>query len=114
MNDCKINLAPPEIKKCFKEISIRLQRILYVYEQSLEKEEYDFKSYVYSVMLYISSFNYLFNYDLTNIIINLNILLNNNCIKKQVKKIVLDSKRILFEIEKEWSDSNGKDSKYDK
>lgn len=103
-----IKLSPREIEKCLKEISVRLQRALYVYEQSLINDNYNFKSYVYSVMLYINSFNSLCNYDLTNIIINLNTLyMNKELNKKMVKKIIMESKHMVTDIKKKWSDNIG-------
>jgi hypothetical protein len=108
MEEVVIKLSPQEIEKCLMEISIRLQRTLYVYEQSLINDTYNFKSYVYSVMLYINSFNALCNYDLTNIIVNLNTLyMNNELSKKMVKKIIMESKHMVEDIKKKWSDSIG-------
>ena len=50
-------------------------------------------------LLYISSFNSLFNYELANIIVNLNSLLINDLNKTQIRKIVLECKHIVEEIE---------------
>ena len=69
MEEIVIKLSPQEIEKCLKEISVRLQRTLYVYEQSLINDNYNFKSYVYSVMLYINSFNSLFIYNVLRLTI---------------------------------------------
>ena len=108
MEEIVIKLSPQEVEKCLKEISVRLQRILYVYEQSLVNDNYNFKSYVYSVMLYINSFNSLCHYDLTNIIVNLNTLyMNKELDKKIVKKIIMESKHIVGDIKKKWSDNIG-------
>ena len=108
MEDIMVKLSPYEIDKCLKEVSTRLQRILYVYEQSLSDEKYNYKSYVYSVMLYISSLNSLCEYDLSNIIINLNTLyINKELDKKMVKKIVMESKHMVADIKKKWSDNIG-------
>ena len=108
MEEIVIKLSPQEVEKCLKEVSIRLQRALYVYEQSLINDNYNFKSYVYSVMLYINSFNSLCNYDLTNIIVNLNTLyMNKELDKKMVKKIIMESKHIVTDIKKKWSDNIG-------
>ena len=108
MEEIAIKLSPQEVEKCLKEVSIRLQRALYVYEQSLINDNYNFKSYVYSVILYINSFNSLCNYDLTNIIINLNTLyINKELDKKMIKKIIMESKHIVTDIKKKWSDNIG-------
>lgn len=110
MEDITIKLSPYEIDKCLKEVSTRLQRILYVYEQSLDNTNYNYKSYVYSVILYISSLNALCEYDLTNIIVNLNALyINKDLDKKMIKKIVMESKHIVADIKKKWSDYIGQD-----
>lgn len=110
MNDVIIQFSPYEIDKCLKETSVRLQRILYVYEQSLRNEKYDYKGYVYSTILYINSFNALCNYDLTHIIVNLNTLyINNKSLdKKNVKKIIMECKHMITDIKKKWSDDHGK------
>ena len=101
MEQIVIKLSPQEVEKCLEEISVRLQRTLYVYEQSLINDNYNFKSYVYSVMLYINSFNSLCNYDLTNIIVNLNTLyMKKELNKKMVKKIIMESKHIVTDIKK--------------
>ena len=108
MKDITITLSPHEIDKCLQEVSTRLQRILYVYEQSLDNENYNYKSYVYSVILYISSLNSLCAYDLSSIIINLNTLYTNKDLnKKIVKKIVMESKHMVVDIKKKWSDNIG-------
>jgi hypothetical protein len=108
MEEIVIKLSPREIEKCLKEVSVRLQRILYVYEQSLVDDNYNFRSYVYSVMLYINSFNSLCEYDLTNIIVNLNTLyMNKELNKKMVKKIIMENKHIVEDMKKKWSDNIG-------
>ena len=108
MEDIIVKLSHYEIEKCLKEVSTRLQRILYVYEQSLDNENYNYKSYIYSVILYISSLNSLCDYDLSNIIVNLNTLYTHkNLDKKMVKKIVMESKHIVVDIKKKWSDNLG-------
>ena len=99
MEDCILVLSPEEIEVCLREINKRIKRILYVYEQSLKDERYNYKSYVYAVMLYISSFNNLFKYSLANIIVNLNSLMINDLDKKQIKKIVLECKHEIEEIQ---------------
>ena len=110
MEDITIKLSPYEIDKCLKEVSTRLQRILYVYEQSLDNTNYNYKSYVYSVILYISSLHALCAYDLTNIIVNLNALyINKDLDKKMIKKIIMESKHIVADIKKKWSDYIGQD-----
>ena len=99
MEDFKIVLSTEEKNLCLKEIDKRLKRILYVYEQSTMNIKYDYKAYVYSVIIYISSFNSLFNFDLTNIIINLNSLLTNDFKKSHIRKIVLECKHIICDLQ---------------
>ena len=106
-----IRLQPQEIQKCLKEVSTRLQRVLYVYEQSLCNDSYNYKAYVYSVILYINSLNSLCDYDLSNIIINLNTLyMNDDLNKKNVKKIIMESKHMVEDINKKWSDNIGQNN----
>lgn len=113
MEEITIKFSPQEAEKCLKEVSIRLQRILYVYEQSMINSEYNYKAYVYSVMLYLSSLNALCDYDLSNIMVNLNTLyMNQNLNKTSVKKIVMESKHMIQDIKKKWSDNIGKDREY--
>jgi hypothetical protein len=108
MEEIVIKLSPQEIEKCLKEVSVRLQRALYVYEQSLINDNYNFKSYVYSIMLYINSCNSLCDYDLTNVIVNVNTLyMHKELNKKMVKKIIMESKHIVADIKKKWSDNLG-------
>ena len=108
MEDITIRLSPEEIEICLKEVSVRLQRTLYVYEQSSLNDNYNYRSYVYSVMLYISSLNSLCDYDLTNILVNLNVLYTNKLDHKSVKKIIMESKHMIADIKKKWSDDLGK------
>lgn len=108
MEEITIKLSPQEIDKCLSEVSIRLQRILYVYEQSLNNKNYDYKSYIYSVILYISSLNSLCNCDLTDVIINLNTLYTYKDLNKNiVKKIIMESKHVIADIKKKRSDNIG-------
>lgn len=99
MEDFILVLSTEEKRVCLKETNKKIKRILYVYEQSLKDTSYNYKSYVYAVILYISSFNSLFNYELANIIVNLNSLLINDLNKTQIRKIVLECKHIVEEIE---------------
>jgi len=91
----KINLSTKERKACLKEIIKKNKKILYVFEQSeIPDSGYNYKTYVGSILLYISSSNELFNGELINILINLNTIMINNLDKKQIKKIVLEIKNI--------------------
>lgn len=99
MEDFTLVLSTEEKRVCLRETNKKIKRILYVYEQSLKDTAYNYKSYVYAVILYISSFNSLFNYELANIVVNLNSLLINDLNKTQIRKIVLECKHIVEEIE---------------
>lgn len=94
----KVTLNNIEILKALKEISKKILRILYVYEKSEENPEYNYKPYVYAVILYISSFNELVEYELTDILVNLNSLLINDFDKRQIKKIVFECKNIVDKV----------------
>ena len=113
MEEMVIKFSPQEVEKCLNEVSIRLQRILYVYEQSLINSKYNYRAYVYSVMLYINSLNALCDYDLSNIMVNINTLyINQDLNKASVKKIIMESKHMIKDIKKKWSDNIGKDREY--
>lgn len=98
--NCALTWSAEEKLFCLKEIDKRLKRILFVYEQSLINTSYDYKSYVYAVILYVASVKNLFGYELTNIIVNLNSLYTNNFQKSQIRKLVLESKHIIREMQK--------------
>lgn len=95
MAEYQIRLGTPETKIAFKNIIKKILRILHVYEKSLEDSEYDYKQYVYAVIMYISSTNEMVDFNLTDIIINLNNILINDLDKKQIKRIVFECKNIV-------------------
>jgi hypothetical protein len=110
MNDeIKLVLSKEEQRLCLKEINKKLTRIIYVYEKSQEQDsEYDnYKIFVSSVMLYVSSSNILFNGELINIIVNLVTILNNDFDKLQLKKIIFECKNITKFILTQVGDLNG-------
>lgn len=95
MAEYQIRLGNKETEIAFKNIIKKVLRILHVYEKSLEDEAYDYKQYVYAVIMYISSTNEMVNFNLTDIIINLNNILINDLDKKQIKRIVFECKNIV-------------------
>ena len=71
----QLNLKLSEKEKifCLKDINKKLIRCLYIYEQEKEQiENYDYKNYLESIILYVHSSNQLFDGILMNVIINLN------------------------------------------
>lgn len=95
-NQLKLNLSEEEKIFCLKDINKKIIRCLYVYEQE-EKgiKNYDYKTYLESVMLYIHSSNQLFDGILMNIVVNLNILKENNFNKEKFKKIIFECKNYI-------------------
>lgn len=92
----KINLSPHEKAVCLKEIIKKNKKILYVYEQTLiPNSNYNYKVYVGSLLLYVSSSNEFFNDGLINILINLSSIMNNDFDKSQIKKLVHENTNIL-------------------
>ena len=73
-NQLKLNLSEEEKLFCLKDINKKIIRCLYVFEQE-EKgiKNYDYKTYLESIMLYVHSSNQLFDGILMNVIVNLNI-----------------------------------------
>lgn len=95
-NQLKLNLSDNEKTFCLKDINKKIIRCLYVYEQEQKGvENYDYKTYLESVMLYIHSSNQLFNGILMNVIVNLNILKENDFNKEQFKKIIFECKNYI-------------------
>lgn len=91
-NNFKIVLSLDEKIKCLEELIIRLKKILYVYDRSLEPDsKYNYRIYCGGVAMYISSSNYLFNGELVSIVVNMTSILNNKLEKAQIKKLVFDS-----------------------
>lgn len=92
----KLSLSEEEKNFCLKDINKKIIRCLYVYEQE-EKgvKNYDYKTYLESVMLYIHSSNQLFDGVLMNIIVNLNILKENDFNKEKFKKIIFECKNYI-------------------
>ena len=79
-----------------KHIMSKITRILYVYERSLADANYHYRSYVYSVIMYISSCNTILDDYLVDVIINLNnLLINDDLSKKEIRKIVLDARKMI-------------------
>lgn len=101
----KLELSQEEKIKCIEEIIKKIKKILYVYEKSLDVDTgYDYKIYITGILFYVKSSDNLFSGDLISIMVNLNSILINNFEKKQLKKIVLETKNIaeyLLSIEKE-------------
>lgn len=92
-NDFELNVELTQEEKEFvlKDIRKRIIRALYVYEQMmLNKEGYNFKVYINSLVLFVLSSNYLFHGKLISIAVNLNILLQNKLEKKKIKSILFE------------------------
>lgn len=91
-NNFKIVLSINEKIKCLEELVVRLKKILYVYDRSLEPDsKYNYRIYCGGVAMYISSSNYLFNGELVSVVVNMTSILNNKLKKTQIKKLVFDS-----------------------
>ena len=91
-NNFKIVLSLDEKLKCLEELVVRLKKILYVYDRSLEPDsKYNYRIYCGGVAMYISSSNYLFNGELVSVVVNMTSILNNKLEKTQIKKLVFDS-----------------------
>lgn len=91
-NNFKIVLSIDEKIKCLEELIVRLKKILYVYDRSLEPDsKYNYRIYCGGVAMYISSSNYLFNGELVSVVVNMTSILNNKLEKTQIKKLVFDS-----------------------
>lgn len=91
-NNFKIVLSIDEKIKCLEELVVRLKKILYVYDRSLEPDsKYNYRIYCGGVAMYISSSNYLFNGELVSVVVNMTSILNNKLEKTQIKKLVFDS-----------------------
>ena len=91
-NNFKIVLSLDEKIKCLEELVVRLKKILYVYDRSLEPDsKYNYRIYCGGVAMYISSSNYLFNGELVSIVVNMTSILNNKLENTQIKKLVFDS-----------------------
>ena len=91
-NNFKIVLSIDEKIKCLEELVVRLKKILYVYDRSLEPDsKYNYRIYCGGVAMYISSSNYLFNGELVSVVVIMTSILNNKLEKTQIKKLVFDS-----------------------
>lgn len=99
MNDCVLIWSEKEKLFCLQEIDKKLKTILHVYEKSLEDSTYDYKTYLYAVMLYVISVKDCFECELTNVIINLNSLYMNNFEKQQIRKLILECKHIVKSLQ---------------
>ena len=92
----KVELTKEEKDICLKDIRRRIVRSIYVYEQSMmEDTGYNYKIYIHSLMLFVSSSNYLFNGELVSVIVYLNSILQNDFDKKQFKKIIFECKNYI-------------------
>lgn len=80
---------------CLKSIEKRLVKSLYVYEQSEDNRDYDYKAYINSVLWFVCSANELLNGEITSIIVHLNSIMKNDFDKKQFKKIILECKNLV-------------------
>ena len=95
-NQLNLNLSDKEKSFCLKDINKKIIRCLYVYEQEQKCiQNYDYKTYLDSVILYVHSSNQLFDGILMNVIVNLNILRENNFNKEQFKKIIFECKNYI-------------------
>ena len=95
-NQLNLKLSEKEKLFCLKDINKKLIRCLYVYEQEKEQiENYDYKNYLESIILYVHSSNQLFDGILMNVIINLNTLKENDFNKEQFKKIIFECKNYI-------------------
>lgn len=96
VNQLNLKLSEKEKLFCLKDINKKLIRCLYVYEQEKENvEDYDYKNYLESIILYVHSSNQLFDGILMNVIINLNTLKENDFNKEQFKKIIFECKNYI-------------------
>ena len=107
MNEYQIRLSAKEVQVALKNINKKILRVLHVYEKSLENEEYNYKQYVYAVIMYISSVNEMAEYNLTDIIVNLNNLIINDFDKSQIKRIIFECKNIVNKILDKIGDIDG-------
>lgn len=99
MAECTLVWNTEEKLFCLQEIDKRLKTVLHVYEKSVEDQSYDYKAYVYAVILYVASVKNLFECELTNVIVNLNSLYINTFEKQQIRKLVLECKHIIRDIQ---------------
>lgn len=90
-----VALTPEEKIRSMEDASKKIIRILHVYEKSLEDVNYNYRAYVYAVIIFISSCNDLVDYDLTEVIVQLHSLLSNDFDKRQIRKIVLECRNIV-------------------
>lgn len=107
-NKLKLNLSENEKIFCLKDINKKIIRCLYIYEQEQKGvENYNYKNYLESVILYIHSSNQLFNGILMNVIVNLYILKENDFKKDLFKKIIFECKNYIDFLIR-GGDENGK------
>jgi hypothetical protein len=101
-------LSSTEKLTCLKEIRKKNKRILYVYEQSLEPSSgYDYKVYIGALILYVSTSDTLFEGQLTNILINLKTIYDNELNKQQIRSLVHENTNKLNKMLKDLGDENG-------
>lgn len=96
VNDFHVILSLDEKVKCLEEILNKVKKILYVYDKSLEPDSmYNYKVYINSIMLYVSSSNTLFEGELVSVIVNLNAIATNDFNKSQLKRLVFETRNTL-------------------
>lgn len=87
-----IFLTREEKIRCLKGIIKKHYRILHVYEKSLNQDnEYDYKMFVRSFALYVSTSNTLFGGNLVDILINLCSIIEEDLSHSEIRKIVFDN-----------------------
>lgn len=84
--------------KSLEQIRDKLQTSLYVYEKSQTNKNYNYKDYIRQIILYVASSNNLFDFGLTDIIIELNSIIISDLNKKSYRKIILDNKRKVEDL----------------
>lgn len=106
-SDYRVKLSKDEKIKCLQEILARLNKVLYVYDKSLEPDsKFNYKIYCTGLLYFVSSSNYLFEGALINVIVNINSILINDFEKPQIKRIVFESKNQVEYLLKGLKESN--------
>lgn len=109
----KVTFSDEERIKCLKEIISRVNKILYVYDKSMQDSKYDYKLFCGGILLFVASSNDLFNGDLLNtditLKVNLNSIISKDLDKAQIKRLVFETKNILDKQLKFYKDRIGED-----
>lgn len=106
----QMKLTKKDRELCLKNIRKQLIRSLHVYEQEkLGQTHYNYKLYIKNLMLFIISFNELFDSELSNIVVKLNVLLINDFEKKDYKSTIFECVNSVDYILNEGV-SNGEDN----